>query len=619
MPRRSHTPAIERPEVIRVLVESRALPRKAVKELSLTNKTIFRLLYQEKRRFKIKNLTFFKDRRSPLWTAINADLPEKLAKALELGEFDTDTTSPIGRVFHANNGRGIQLLLGLCINKGANHCFDFLLKWVDNPARPFNYNRMWLYQTAKLVAQEEGRLECLIQLLDNDKEGFFPSPKALYLALLRQVRSPSAVSWLARRLPRDTDYLPTLVAQCSVKYMQPALLEAFIQRIPTARLSAVVPSAWKRGVSATALSAAASVLHLPVVDLLVRRGAYMYPRALAETSENIPNTFAAAVSHPFPRINSPSPGYAPNNANQTDKTDTPSNLAIVKWHNLTQYHAASMRTILRILIDRARFEATVTGHPASTIPTAINVAALTFIHTLRAFLLSNLPLLIAQHPGGTDPEAAAEFHAGLVRPAPAGRRTVWSWFAPEYELDHADGGADETALPLTWRPNLTWQHAMWMRDRLLDLDERQQLVQPGAVGLVPYLEAIWEMLATSSSVGEYAALYLKVEAVRGGGGAEEGSDGEERDEERYYEEGGWETSAGLWELLVAEERVTVVEKKGEPRESWFREIKRWSVHEDSDYTSSEEEEEVVEEEEENTEVQNSESVTDAEEEALLKF
>ena len=95
-------PAIGRPGVIRALVESRALPFKALLELSLTNKTIRQLVFQESLRLSTKHVPIAHTRRSPLWCAIESDYPRGLQTALELGEFDRDMTSPNARMLHAN-------------------------------------------------------------------------------------------------------------------------------------------------------------------------------------------------------------------------------------------------------------------------------------------------------------------------------------------------------------------------------------------------------------------------------------------------------------------------------------------------------------------------------------
>ena len=297
---------LTRPVVIRALIESRKLSSRDEGALALVNQATFRTVYREEKRLRVRTLPF-SDRRSPVRNHIENDHSEGLEGALKLGEFDNDTTSVNGRLLHSSHGLGINLLLGLCIENRATRCFGFLLNWANKPDTPFGYDPMWVYEEAKTAALRDGKLHCFMYLHDHDKEALLGSPVPLYMALLRRVRGPAPVAWLSRRLPRQTDYLPILISQCSNKYAQPALIEVLTDLVPQARLNEPVSFSW---VSAngenitseiTALSAAAYTLHVPAINVLLCCGVPALPPYQQPPNNNHPpNPLFSALTHPLP-------------------------------------------------------------------------------------------------------------------------------------------------------------------------------------------------------------------------------------------------------------------------------------------------------------------------------
>jgi hypothetical protein len=377
--------------------------------LALINKAIFRSVHHEERRLRVRTLPF-SDRRSPLRCHIQNDHAEGLEGALKLGEFDKDSTSVNGRLLHSSHGLGINLLLGLCIENRATRCFGFLINWANKPETPFSYDLMWVYEEAKTAAVRDGKLHCFMYLHDHDKEAVLGSPIPLYMALLGRVRSPTPVAWLSRRLPRETDYLPILLAQCSNKYAQPALIEVLTDLVPQARLNQPVSYSWGSAndeditTEITALSAAAYTLHVPVINVLLRCGVPALPPYEQPPNNPPPNPLFSALTHPLP-----------GKPTTLQSTDDPKAL----WETRTAHHASALHLAVFTLLTAAPATKPLVPHP-HPLPhkhkhnhhnthnnnpqdnnnpnhkaQGLTKAALLHIHTLRTALLSNLPWLLS--------------------------------------------------------------------------------------------------------------------------------------------------------------------------------------------------------------------------------
>ncbi|KAK4238753.1 hypothetical protein C8A03DRAFT_14810 [Achaetomium macrosporum] len=533
---------LEQPKVIRALVESRTLTGNDLLELALTSKAMFRLVYQECRRDKIKRLPFQANRRSPVWSVIELDDPEGLKEALELGEFDKDTTSPNGRLLHANGRRGVHLLMGMCIERGSASCLDFLRTWVDSPSTPFTYDPMWVHEKAKSVGLRSGRLECLLYLHDRDKEEespSYPSPTALYTTLLKQARSPAAIHWLSHRMPPNTDYLPVLIAQAGNRYTQPTVLEALIDLVPRGTLSSTISDPTDNNnnpCTVTALSAAASALHTSAIDVLLRWGARAFhPDPAKQTGNSIvtvPSSsnplFCALAAQHLP-LGRPKPHSSP-------RPVPPRKLANQRWlATAVKPRATAMHATVAYLTEAAEIEFSVfwrkdPGRGQQVMGEMLDFAGLVFVFSLRVFLLGNLGwLLSSSHSDGDGYGDGDELRQRLLIDAVPGRVTAWSEtpFVACSGRSVSVGGEGEDVkiakgeadLGVTWREGLSGR---WVRARL-----REE-----GVGLVKPLEEIWNMLLTPTTA-ELAARYLKFrpEKVESGNSLDL-----------------------LWELLVAAER-----------------------------------------------------------------
>jgi hypothetical protein len=220
--------------IIRLLVESRQLGGQDLRNLALTNLTMFRAVPTERKRYQIKWLAIAKMPLNPLRSAIAANSPPSLKEALELAEFDKDTTSLNGRNMHTahlSGSRGVHELMRLCIKQQAVQCLHELLNWVSHPNTPFKYDPNWVYKTAARRALDRGGIKHLLLLhdLDDANHTLYGNPTEIYTLLLEHAVSPAAIHWLARRIPEKCfDYLPVLIAQLSTRFTTPALIEELI-------------------------------------------------------------------------------------------------------------------------------------------------------------------------------------------------------------------------------------------------------------------------------------------------------------------------------------------------------------------------------------------------------
>ncbi|KAK4155398.1 hypothetical protein C8A00DRAFT_13571 [Chaetomidium leptoderma] len=565
----------QRPEIVRALIESRKLSGKDLFALSRVNTAVFRLMFTEMKRLRVKTIPFA-TRRSPIWCIVEVDYPEGMDEALRLGEFDKDTTCPNGRFLHSDGGRGIHLVLAMCINKGSTSCFNFLMKWLDDPATPFTYNPMWVYEKARAAALRDGRLTCLMFLYDRYKDGRFPPCTPIYTTLLEQARSPAAIAWLSRRMPRDTDYRPILITQCSNPYTQAVLIEVLMDLIPKSQLS--LPASLSANhnnnnnnsdsennsddtddtncnssdtrKSTTALAEAAAIHHLPAVHVLLRDGARAFAvcvkmgsvphsatsnplfRALAHPLVAHPADFFLLHLDPTPQPNSNGSGaggsfdfeeYHSLEARERRKRT---------WQAQMERNAEGMRYVVAHLVDAAALEFPRRGGGGScdTISNAalkreiLEWAAVVFVHTLRACLLG---FMAARHPRVEQPRGRP-----LVVPAVRGRATAWSGKAA-VESRFGDEGRGpiwtEADLDCTWRrPMLP---AWLVRDKLED---------EGFV-LGEHLETIWGLLVTPTTA-EALRVWLRFSM-------------EVRDERSSLVDINDRSPLDiLWELLLAQER-----------------------------------------------------------------
>jgi hypothetical protein len=413
---------LERSDVMRALIESRMLSGKDLFALSLANRSICGVAYQEMRRLKIRMTPLFTpfsgNRQNPLWCYMEFDRADAFKKALELAEFEKDTEGPNGRLLRADGGKGAHLLMKCCIEKGAARCLAVLMRWADD-SQTFRYDPEWVHALATHEALDGGRrIECLLSLHDGDKDGSFPPPEPTYTILLEAARSPAAVAWLSRRLPPDTDYLSILFEQCGNRYIHPAVVEATMDLITREMMSIVSPTQSTPNTFIHAIAAAASVLHIPLIDLLLRRGPTIFfqdGQALCGPNTSVPNPLHSALCHPLPgkpkEENHRLPRAPHRGLNSWHPPRRPPTMADLKkrWFRETSQTATLIYIACQYLLDHAYIEvrcATALERDADKLEDRLRTdlrvgAAMVFLHNLRAFLLGNLRWLLPSSPAGT--------------------------------------------------------------------------------------------------------------------------------------------------------------------------------------------------------------------------
>ncbi|KAK4031993.1 hypothetical protein C8A01DRAFT_20872 [Parachaetomium inaequale] len=532
---------LEQPAVIRALVESQTIPWQDMAALCLANKAVFRLVYREEKRHKIKHLPFSHPQ-NPLRYLIETNSRDGLDEALKLAEFDRDTTSPNGRLLHDEHGDGVNTLMRMCIDHGASRCFDLLITWADDSAVLFNYDCMAVHEHARRAALRHGTLNCLLYMHDGDSNGFLlsqsqtttttttpPPLHVLYTTLLQRARSPQVVVRLARRMPEGTDYIPILAAQCGNRYSHPALVEALLGLImpPSSSESESEQTGAGAGVCLVpAVCAAASVLHVNALDVLLRRGGEAFAVCKREVKGGVEasaegNPLFRAVVYPLPgkpellpatagiwahslaRAHPPSRMEEEEETEEQQKQRTRQQLHAI-WRTETEQVAAAMKMTIDYLVDAAEKELR-PKHP-QLLADILDHAAMVYLFNVRTLLLSSLPWLFDHDEG---------LRAELLVPATADSLVRDGDGQDEFE---------EAELAFIWRKGLPGK---WVEERLWE----------EGVVLADDLVRIWLRLVTPTTVG-VAWRYLKVwpEDVRG-----------------------YKPLDLLWELLVAEERGEPVE------------------------------------------------------------
>jgi hypothetical protein len=587
---------------MRAVVESGKLSNKDLFELSLANKSICGVAYQEVRRLKIRTTPFFNNRQNPLWCYIELDQPDALKKALELADFENDIKSTNGRVLHSDGGTGVHLLIKCCIQQGAARCLAVVMKWADRSSK-FSYDPKWVYELAWHEARHGGRrLECLLSLHDRDKDGSLPPPEPTYTILLETIRAPAAVAWLSRRLPPDTDYLSILFEQCGNKYIHPAVVEATMDLITPEMIRTVRPTQSRPTTFIHAVAAAASVLHIPLIDLLLQRGpTVFFQDAKALYGANVPNPVYSALCHPLPG----KPEEERHRVPRTPPHNPPSMADLKKrWIRETSQTANMIYVACQYLLDHAHIEAKCAAaleRDAEKVNDRLLMdlldgAAMVYLHNLRAFLLGNLRWLLpsssadttgtstttssrskSSKPARSNPKSntkgTTNLRDALLTPATPGRKTAYSISPlatsllinplvqpppPLPQQDHTDPDSDTDSddehtkqqqekeyekehhkLELRYPGVDESIHPLTWQPKLSGSIVRARLEKEQGIVLPKKVVGMWGMLVTPG-IAAAAEKYLKVDAAR---------------VEGMYLRGKEDQAELLWELLVAEARA----------------------------------------------------------------
>ncbi|KAK3290509.1 uncharacterized protein B0H64DRAFT_452589 [Chaetomium fimeti] len=533
---------LERPGLFRLIVESQAFSGVKFIELALMNKAIYQLAFQERLRYRIKNIPF-RHFGNPLCQAISADRPDLLEHALQLGEFDRREqamTSRNGRYLMDETGSAVHDLLEMCVHNGARRCLALLLKLGDTHGRPYRYGREWLYHTAREVALTKGKLQCLFYLHDHDHERgrHLPSPTQLYTTLLARARSPAIVTWLARRLPPapQTNYRSLLTTHCGDLHSQPAAIDALAQLVPPAERRFLAP----------ALCAAASIAHLAALDILLRRAnaqAYAACRAAGEAYSSAgANPLFCALTHPLPGRPSgavlrvfPSAGEERDREEWAEEGDgwVRGQMQLrMTWRDRVRRVFVVLYLVVHYLGVDAVGDEFREREEWGLRDEMLDCAAVIYLFQLRVYFLANLPWLLECKPALRD-ELLVPVRKGRSTTAPP----VWAraGFIFSAAAIGGDGtrigaspdeegeelvGLGETKPIYTWRKGTSGKRAM-------------AVTKAERVGLTQHMVAIWEVLLTPTTT-RMAERYLKIRGKNLVGRA---------------------PMALLWDLLVAEERT----------------------------------------------------------------
>lgn len=470
-------------------------------QLLLVNRDFSRTVVQEWERLNVKWVPFTQVRKphSPVGHAIKDDDADYLEHLLRIAEFDTDAECANGCRFRAHGNPAMALLVHLCMTEGAVRCFDFLMRWAGEPTRPFHYDRKQLYNRAISLAYD-GRIDFLLTL-----DRYVPTklaeharPGALYGFLMTRACSPAALCKLGSRMPPGTRFMPFLLEHCSNRFSQPVLIQLLAVMVGRDELN--IPYHYG-GVYMTPLSVASKALHINVMDMFLRMGVKPFEHYLAE------GLITAAYNPLFAAVVQELPGkpqaYLPPGVEDAPEEDSSAEREklILRWRHQVQAHSSRMRTAVAYLVDAARAEFEDRNQELMEM---LDVAAIAFIHTLRVFLLTNLPWQLPPR----------QKRKMFVDVDPFARTTEWEQNNPIHAVGY---GRPPT---VTWRPGLP-------------SDKLRQMLSDYGVGVHRNLVEIWNMLA-SPNIIEEASRWL------------------ERNPTRPH--GPWNTLTCMFELIVAADR-----------------------------------------------------------------
>ncbi|KAK4112827.1 hypothetical protein N656DRAFT_77840 [Canariomyces notabilis] len=491
------------------------------------NPALYYKWFMDDERQNVRNVGFAQPN-SVIHEAILTDDAELLTFLMQLGNFARDKTTRNGRMLWAQGGHGIELLMNLCIRSGAAECLKFLMDWTAKPGIPFKFDEKKLYERARDLAIStdpdiEPRIECLL-LLDSLKPGNrAANAKAdgLYGTLLSRAWSPGAVMQLADLLPPDTDFMPFVLANCRIRMRQPEIIRVLLNKIDRKLWNSLV---MYKGRLATPMSMAAEGLHVNVMTMLLRKGVQPFEHHMAE------GLISAGCNPLFAVVNQELPGkpeiQLPGGREVEDETMRKQLLR--QWKSRVKPHASLMRTAVAMLVDAAKVDFTSHPHPhparEDELTEMLDIAAISYIHTLRNFLLRNLPW-----------QLPAEQASKLLVPVsdPLRRTTVWEAQNP------IEPGLPTRGLP----PTVTWRKGL-SSGRLL----REMLAEYG-VELQPEFIDIWHILASANVVDE-AERWLQV-------GSDRHSEGMPTDTrtQKGKQTGSWSSLDCLYDLIVAADRL----------------------------------------------------------------
>lgn len=363
---------------------------------------------------------------SVIRTALDRDNATRLRTLLELVDVVNDADSLTGRVLHANEGRGIHLLMNECIKRSAPRCLKFLMEWTTEPNVPFTYELDWVYERAKEIANIDGAITCLLMLHD---EKICLAEDGLFESLLSQARTHLAVKELVSRLPIAVNLIPALTTQCEAATVQPLVIESFLRKIPPSDL--FFPPAPLDGITLTPLSTAAHALHVPALTVFFREGVPALKHLLSSPIAGVHlwpthNPLVAAMSQALPR-----PPCEPTPL--PDLPFTPSHKTIPvppkSWTTGLARLASLMRSTAITLLNQAILElffpnhshsktSQVTAECINLYTATLDRAALVFLHAVRTFLLDNLRWMIS---------SSSKKRKALKRDV-EGRRSAWGGY-----------------------------------------------------------------------------------------------------------------------------------------------------------------------------------------------
>ncbi|KAK4121453.1 hypothetical protein N657DRAFT_692013 [Parathielavia appendiculata] len=298
-------------------------------------------------------------------------------------------------------------------------------------------NPMWCYIERDMPEVLKEALE--LAEFEDDKRGDVHRPH-------EQARSPVAVAWLSRRLPKDTDYMSILVEQCSIKYTHPAVVETTMDLIPPEIMRNVSPTPSRPNTLTHAIAAAASVLHIPLTDLLLRRKPTVFFKdGTALCSTTAPNPLHNALSFALPGKPQEKPRrfclrVYPLHPEDFE-TPGPPDIAKLKkdWIHEARQTAFLIHAAVLYLLEQAKVE--LQGAASSSkgnkpkrqqqppgpnqqlLTDLLDTATLVYLHNLREFLLNNLTWLLSDVDSNNN---INKLRDDLLTPASAARKTIWS-------------------------------------------------------------------------------------------------------------------------------------------------------------------------------------------------
>ncbi|KAK3318084.1 hypothetical protein B0H66DRAFT_621777 [Apodospora peruviana] len=193
-----------------------------------------------------------------------------------LGEFEKDTESPNAKVLGLNDGRGIQILMNLCVQLSATRCLQFLIQWTRQPGIPYSFDRETLYKSARTAAVDNGNMACLIVLIETNETVGEDLPSLCGLLLVK-ARTGILVNQLNKLMaPYYMDNYPFLMMACEDRTSHPGVIMTLVNRIKGDSLRGVLNDPYHYGdfePPTTPLAKAAKSLHVSAMSQLMNLGA----------------------------------------------------------------------------------------------------------------------------------------------------------------------------------------------------------------------------------------------------------------------------------------------------------------------------------------------------------